>query len=177
METERVREVALQTSWFYILSINKRLEFSWAQGYGRAGVRQGGVCSNINVEGCCWYPRTHYGNLTLRTPFTRLSRVFASVHSNKTITSKGAPIRKMSWLWGSLGCSKIIKDLLQSAPMLTLMLLSDRRFSHYHLNCKHNSGMEMTNAWLGTVDRTHSVHVPLACAYMGTEFSPSCLCD
>lgn len=44
METKGVREVALQTSWFYILSINKGLESSWAQGYGRAGVRQGIVC-------------------------------------------------------------------------------------------------------------------------------------
>ena len=53
METKGVREVALQTSWFYILSVNKGLEFSWAQGYGRAGVRQGTVCPQRNVEGCC----------------------------------------------------------------------------------------------------------------------------
>lgn len=43
METKQVREVALQTSWFYILSINekkKKLEFSWTQGYGKTKERK-----------------------------------------------------------------------------------------------------------------------------------------
>lgn len=40
METKQVKEVALQTSWFYILSINEKLEFSWTQGYGKARERK-----------------------------------------------------------------------------------------------------------------------------------------
>lgn len=39
METKQAREVAFQTSWFYILSINEILAFYWAQGYGRAKAR------------------------------------------------------------------------------------------------------------------------------------------
>lgn len=46
-----MREVALQTSWFYILSMSERLEFSWAQDYGRAGIRARKCLAQISVEG------------------------------------------------------------------------------------------------------------------------------
>ena len=59
-----------------------------------------------------------------------------------------------------------MKNLLQSAPMLTLLLLSDSRFTHFHPNCKYNSGIEMTHTWLGTVNRTPSVHEHVAYVYM-----------
>ena len=59
-----------------------------------------------------------------------------------------------------------MKNLLHSAPMLTLLLLSDSRFTHFHPNCKYNSGIEMTHAWLGTVNRTHSVREHVAYVYM-----------
>ena len=50
--------------------------------------------------------------------------------------------------------------------MLTLLLLSDRRFSHFHPNCKYNSGVEMTHAWLGTANRAHSVPEHVAYVYV-----------